>query len=305
MININDDYLTKRDFMNSVSAPNVRWGIVCMMLAVFIYATVNAVVKDVMGSYHLTQIIFLRFSLALIPCAFMVYQSGGLHTLKTSTLKLHFFSGLLAVVDLALLFTSFKKLPLADANAICFSTTFFVTLMSYPILKEKVGIHRWIAVILGFIGILIMANPSGELFNYSALMCLMFAVGDSVLMIFARLLSRSNHSNTIVFYCSFFAASVTLCFMPFVWVTPSFADFLKLAFLGIGAGSAQILLTYAYRYAQASQVAPVIYTSILWSTLYGYFIWQEIPSRDAIIGGVVIICAGLYLVYQETRSKIP
>ncbi|MGI4850660.1 MAG: DMT family transporter [Janthinobacterium lividum] len=289
--------------MTSSSVVNVRWGIICMMLAIFMYATVNAVVKDVMGSYPLMQIIFLRFSLALIPCAFMIYQSGGLHTLKTNNLKSHFFCGCMAVLNLTMLFTSFKQLPLADANAICFSTIFFVTLMSYPILKERVGFHRWLAVILGFAGILVMANPSGELFNYSALMCLIFAFGDGVLMIFARLLSRTNHSSTIVFYCSLFAASIALCFMPFVWITPSFTDFLKLAFLGVGAGTAQILLTYAYRYAQATQVAPVIYTSILWSTMYGYFIWGEVPSHEAMLGGLLIICAGLYLIYHETRAQ--
>ena len=289
--------------MNSSLGLNVRLGIICMMLAVFIYATVNAVVKDVMNSYPLMQIIFLRFSLALIPCAFIVFQNGGIKTLQTTTLKSHFFCGSLAVLNLTMLFTSFKRLPLADANAISFSTIFFVTLMSYPILKEKVGFHRWLAVILGFAGILVMANPSGELFNYSALMCLIFAFGDGVIMIFARLLSRTNNSNTIVFYCSLFATCIALCFMPFVWITPPLNDFLKLAFLGIGAGSAQILLTYAYRYAQATQVAPVIYTSILWSVLYGYFLWGEVPSYDAMLGGLLIICAGLYLIYQETRSQ--
>ncbi len=287
----------------SSSTNNVRLGMFCMMCAVFLYSTVNAVVKDVMGSYPLMQIIFLRFSLALFPCVFMIRQSGGIHTLKTTDLKTHFFSGSLAVLNLTFLFSSFKQLPLADATAVSFSTILFVTLLSYPILKESVGRHRWFAVILGFMGILVMANPSGELFNYGGLMCLMFAFGDGILMIFARLLSRTNTSSTIVFYCSLFAALIALCFMPFVWITPNFKDFLKLAFLGIGAGSAQILMTYAYRYAQASQVAPVLYTSILWSALYGYCLWGEIPSSEALWGGFLVICAGLYLIYWETRPR--
>lgn len=288
--------------MSHQSISQTGLGVLYMTLAVFMYATVNAVVKDVVESYPLMQIIFLRFFLALLPCGYMVYQSGGLKSLNTPNLKIHIFCGGLGVLNLALLFSSFKILPLADVNAFVFSTILFITLMSYPLLREKVGFHRWLAVISGFGGVLIMANPSGDLFNLGALMCILFAFGDGVLMIFARLLSRTDKSSTIVFYCSFFAATVAALFVPYVWVMPGGIDFFKFLFLGIGSGSAQILLTYAYRHAQAVLVAPVIYTSILWSAFYGYYFWGETPSHEAIVGGSVVILSGLYLVYWEKRQ---
>lgn len=283
-------------------AEQTRIGVFYMAIAIFMFSTVNAVVKDVMGVYPLMQIIFLRFFFALLPCSFMVYQNGGIKSLKTPNLKSHFFCGSLAVLNLALLFSSFKVLPLADVTAFAFSTILFITLLSYPLLKEIVGLHRWFAVILGFGGVLIMLNPSGELFHIGSLMALVFAFGDGLIMIFARLLSRTDKSSTIVFYCSLIAAMIAAFFVPFVWVMPNVTDFFKLVFLGIGSGTAQILLTYAYRYAQATLIAPVIYTAILWSAFYGYYFWGEVPSSEAIFGGSLVIFSGLYLIYWEKRQ---
>jgi drug/metabolite transporter (DMT)-like permease len=282
-----------------------RIGIFYMLFAIFIFSTVNAMVKDVINSYPLMQIIFLRFSCALLPCAFTIYQSGGWKTLKTSNLKAHFFCGCVAVLNLSLLFSSFKFLPLADVTAFAFSTILFITLMSYPILKEKVEFHRWLAVIGGFLGVLIMLNPSGDLFNIGSLMAVIFAFGDGLLMVFARLLSRTDKSSTIVFYCSFIACAISALFVPFVWIKPSLVDMLKLIFLGAGSGTAQILLTYAYRYAQAALVAPVIYTAILWSTFYGYYFWGEVPSLETLTGGSLVVLSGFYLIYKETISQSP
>lgn len=283
-------------------AAQTRIGVFYMVVAIFMFSTVNAVVKDVMSAYPLMQIIFLRFFFALLPCCFMVYQSGGIKSLKTPNLKFHFFCGSLAVLNLALLFSSFKVLPLADATAFAFSSILFITLMSYPILKEIVGFHRWLAVILGFGGVLIMVNPSGELFHIGSLMAIIFAFGDGLIMIFARLLSRTDKSSTIVFYCSLIAASVAALFAPFVWVMPNPMDSLKLVFLGVGSGTAQILLTYAYRHAQVALIAPVIYTAILWSAFYGYYFWGETPSSEAVLGGSLVIFSGLYLIYWERRQ---
>lgn len=279
-------------------------GVLFMALGVFIFATVNALVKDVVASYPLMQVVFFRFFLALFPCIYLVYKSGGWSTLKTPNLKFHLFSGVLCVINLGLLFSAFKLLPLADANALSFSSIIFVTLMSYPLLKEPVGRQRWIAILLGFVGVTIMARPTGDFMNPGIIMCLLFALGDALIMVFARLLSRTDKSSTIVFYCSFFAAVVAGFFLPHVWVVPTPLDGIKFLVLGVGAGTAQIFLTYAYRYAQAALVAPVLYTSLLWSSFYGYTFWGECPGHNALLGASVLILSGLYLVYSEQKMPL-
>ena len=285
-----------------LSSYQTRLGVFYMATAIFMFATVNAVVKDVVSLYPVMQVIFFRFLFALLPCSFMVYKSGGLASLKTPNLKSHLFCGGLAVLNLVLLFSTFKIVPLADVTAFAFSTILFVTLLSYPLLGEVVGLYRWFAVLLGFLGVLIMANPSGNLFHIGALMALIFAFGDALMMIFARLLARTDKSSSIVFYCSLFAMILSGSFAMFSWVWPSFTDFLKLFFLGVGSGVAQLLLTFAYRHAQAALIAPVIYTAILWSTFYGYYFWGEIPSKEALLGGSLVIISGLALIYGEKKK---
>jgi drug/metabolite transporter (DMT)-like permease len=286
---------------------NARLGILLIVASSLTFALMNAVVK--MVSHHLgpVEIGFFRQLFSLVPVMAMVMRQGGPAMLRTRRPIGHLFRGLIGNSAMIIFFLSVAKLPLADANALSFASPLFVTALSMPLLGEAVGKHRWSAVAVGFAGVMVMTNPGGDWFSgnagVGAGMGVLAAFMSALMTITIRQLNKTEPPVRIVFY---FATIGTLFFgamMTIFWVTPTPAELVGLIVIGLIGGLSQLLMTYAYRHAPASTLAPFGYVSILWSTVLGYLIWSDLPGARILIGAAIVIVSGLYIIYRETRQR--
>ena len=286
---------------------NARLGILLILASSVSFALMNAVVKLVSGHLGPVEIGFFRQVFSLIPVVSMVMHQGGPSILRTDRPFGHLFRGLIGNSAMIIFFLSVARLPLADANALSFASPLFVTALSLPLLGEAVGKHRWSAVIVGFAGVMVMTNPGGNWFSgglgIGAGMGVLAAFMSALMTITIRQLNKTEPPVRIVFY---FATIGTVFFgglVIFFWVTPTLLELAGLFLVGMIGGLSQLLMTYAYRHAPASTLAPFGYVSILWSTALGFLIWSELPGPRMLIGSAIVIASGLYIIYRETRVR--
>jgi drug/metabolite transporter (DMT)-like permease len=271
------------------------------------FALMNAVVKLISGRLGPIEIGFFRQVFSMFPVISFVMHQGGFSVLRTQRPFGHLFRGLIGNSAMIIFFLSVARLPLADANALSFASPLFVTALSMPLLGEAVGRHRWSAVAVGFVGVVIMTNPSGAIFSgaagIGAGLGVLAAFMSALMTITIRQLNKTEAPATIVFY---FATIGTLFFgamLAFFWVAPNVREWVGLTVVGLIGGVSQLLMTYAYRHAPASTLAPFGYVSILWSTLLGFLIWSDLPGSRIMIGSAIVIASGLYIIYRETRRQ--
>lgn len=295
---------------SKISSDNTKLGILLILASSVSFALMNAVVKMVSGHLGPVEIGFFRQVFSLIPVVSVVMHQGGPPILRTERPFGHLFRGLIGNSAMIIFFLSVARLPLADANALSFASPLFITALSMPLLGEAVGKHRWSAVIVGFAGVMVMTNPGGNWFNggsgIGAGMGVLAAFMSALMTITIRQLNKTEPPVRIVFY---FATIGTVFFgamLTFFWVTPTPLELAELLVVGLIGGLSQLLMTYAYRHAPASTLAPFGYVSILWSTALGFLIWSELPGSRMLIGSAIVIVSGLYIIYRETRmhSKV-
>ncbi|NCP62355.1 MAG: DMT family transporter [Alphaproteobacteria bacterium] len=282
---------------------NVKSGILCMILAMFIFAVVNVTVKGLASTYGVWQITFCRFFFVLFPVLYLLKKEGGKSALKPVKLHLLAATGIIGSFAVFILFKAFQTGRLADVTALAYSSILFVTALSVPFLKEAVGWRRWAAVVVGFSGVLLMANPDMG-FQTGSLLAVCFAFMDAVIMILLRISTRYNAIGTTVFYMALFAALTAFPFMLMEFSMPNNrTDFALLAFLGLGGGVGQIFLTRAYSIAPAVAVAPMIYTSMIWGALFGIFFFGESLTLPLVSGAVIVILCSIYIIYRENVER--
>lgn len=283
---------------------NITAGIISMLLAMFIFGVTNIAVKDLSSTYSIWQITFARFFFVLIPAAYMLKREGGLTALIPQRPRLLLVIGIASAYAVFILFTAFQKGQLAEVTALAYSSILFLTALSVPFLKEKVGWRRWIAVMIGFSGVLIMTGPQGSSLQVGTILAIIFALMDASVMILLRIITQVEKISTTVFYGASIAALVAgLHMIPdFQW-PHSWGHFAAFAFIGIGGGIGQILLTKAYSIAPAVAVAPMIYTSLLWGALFGVLFFGETLTLNLIAGGLVVILCSIYIIYRENIER--
>jgi len=206
-------------------------------------------------------------------------------------------------------FSALARLPIVDATAISFAAPLITVALAAILLKERVRIYRWSAVIVGFIGILVMLapyfDPALRVHAATSTLGLMFAIGGAVSsaasVIQTRHLTESETTSSIVFYFSLICAFAGLATWPLGWVTPAWPELAALAALGLCGGLGHIFLTESYRLAPASVVAPFDYTSMIWVFLLGYFFFHELPSLYVLVGAAIIAGAGLLVIWRERQ----
>lgn len=287
------------------------FGIALINLAVVVFTGMDAVIKGVSGTFPTGELVFFRNLFAFAPIlGFMMWQGGV--SLRTRHLGGHLMRGLFGVSAMYCYFLSYKLLPLSDAIALGLSGPIFLTILSIPFLGEHVGVRRWSACIVGFIGVLIMTRPT-MLFGAAggwqpeALVPLLAAVFYALAMISIRKLTGTEGSGTIVFYFTVFATLAGLATAPLgafypdlAWVWPAPAEWLIVLAIGLMGGSAQILLTIAYRSAPVSVVAPFDYMALVYGFVLGFAFFAEIPDSYLLIGGATVVASGVYIVHRET-----
>jgi len=204
------------------------------------------------------------------------------------------------------MFLALRVLSLGSATAISFSAPLFTTLLAILILKEKVGVHRWSALVVGFVGVLVVTHPGAESLNYGAFFALANAVLISTVAVAIRRMSATESIATLTLYQMAIIAVCTLFLLPLGFRLPGWADMAGLAFAGIGNGIAQIWWTRSLSLAPPSAVVPFNYLSLLWATVLGFAIWGDVPTASLVVGAAIVVASGLYILWRETgRRRLP
>jgi drug/metabolite transporter (DMT)-like permease len=289
--------------LSSSFYPSVKRGILYMLGAMLVFSILNAIVKDTTVRYDPIQLVFFRCFFASLPCAIFMCVKGGWILPSSSDWKIHLKRAFLLPIGLLFLFLGIGRVPLSVSMALYFSATLFLVMLSYPILKERVGFVQWLAVAVGLIGVLIIAKPGGEVFHFGALFVIMGAFMESVYNLYGRVLSATYNSFMLTFLGSLLPAFVILFALPFVWITPDFSGWVALISLGLGGGLGQLCVTFAYRHAPAGTIAPMIYSAILWSVLFDIILYGNWPTQSLFLGCGIIITSGLIIVFSESRAR--
>jgi drug/metabolite transporter (DMT)-like permease len=277
-------------------------GFLYMFMSVCAFSLMDIIVKWSVD-YPIGQVLFFRGFFGILFYFFIIprdrlhnfYQTkrAGLHTLRC-------LSGLIALVAI---FIALRKLPLATVVSISFAAPIFTTIFSIFLLSEKVGIYRWLAVIVGFIGILVITEPGISQLNIYYIFPIIFCLGLSYVAISIRQLSTTEPVWLISFYFSLSITLLSFLTIPQGWVMPNLQDFILLSFVGIFGGVANLWLGQSYKYSEVSLVTPLKYLALLFAIIFGYFIWGEVPTIKTLAGALLVIISTLIIFRREIYNK--
>ncbi|MBV6633105.1 MAG: DMT family transporter [Alphaproteobacteria bacterium] len=280
-------------------------GVVLMVAGISILASMDVLIKIISQSYSIPQVIFFRSLLSLPVLLLCLRFEGGWKALKTERPFLHVSRGFVMALTTACFVFSFQQLPLSDVYSIIFSSPLIVTLLAIPLLGERVGMHRMAAVAVGFIGVIIAMQPGFAQNNPATYVALFGAFSYAMVQIFIRQMSETESTAAITIYGTIMIMTCAGAVLPWFWTTPTLADFAILAVIGAMGGAGQYCLTSAFRYADASLLSPYNYLSLIWGAFYGFAVFGDIPGLATIIGSVIIVASGLYIIHREAgRSKL-
>lgn len=279
-------------------------GITCVLIGLLGMSLMDACAKLLGEGYAISQVIMVRNGVGvLLVLAFVLFSGDGFRSLRAERIGLLILRTVFSLAAAFLFFTGLRYMPLADAFAIAFTAPLFITALSVPILGEQVGIRRWMAVIVGFIGVLVVIQPGTSSFRIEALLPLSAALGYALTMLVSRKMTRDMTTSSIMFWSSLGAALATLTMMPSQWQTPTSSDLAIFLFMGVTGTFGIALITQAYRFAPAAVIAPFDYSALLWAILLGWFIWGDLPGPNVWLGASVLIASGLYILHRETRKR--
>jgi drug/metabolite transporter (DMT)-like permease len=295
--------------MPVASREEIRAGIFYMIASVAVFSVINAVVKWEAARYPLNEVVFFRCLFSLVPCLALLAATGGFRRLRTQRLKEHIGRGAMQFISMMSIFAAFGLMPLADAVSISFSSPLFLTLLSIPLLGERVGRHRWAAVLVGFLGVLVMIRAGGGfgggIASTGALLALSSALIGASVTIAVRRMTLTEATATLVTYQALVTTVLSAVLLPFAWTTPDWQDVLAMAAIGLCSAVGQYWWTQAFRFAPAAVAAPFSYLAMIWALLLGYFVWGDVPTPLLLTGAMVVAVSGLYILYRETVRRTP
>ncbi len=275
-------------------------GIALMCGAVLSFACLDAIAKYLNGYMDTLQVVWARYTGAFILTLFIFNPVSRPGMLRTKRPVLQLVRSAMLLGSTLTNFLAFRYLQLDQALSILFSTPFMVAILAGPMLGEWIGWRRWLAIMVGFSGVILVTRPGAGGVHWAALLSVASAVFYALYIVSTRILSRSDSSDTTLFYSNLVGAVAMLPVLPFVWQTPDdpFIIFLMVAFGAFGSFG-HYLLIVAHRLAPASVLAPFMYTQLLWATGFGYFVFGDIPNRWTLAGASLLIASGLYLLHRE------
>ena len=273
-----------------------------MFMSICAFSVMDIIVKW-SEHYPLGQVLFFRGFFGIVFYFFIIPRERLSNFYYTKRAGLHFlrcFSGLIALVAI---FIALRSLPLATVVSISFAAPIFTTIFSIFLLSEKVGIYRWLAVIVGFVGILIITEPGITSLNIYYIFPIIFCIGLSYVAITIRKLSTSEPVWLISLFFSISITLLSLLSIPFGWVMPTIKDFLILAMIGIFGGVANLWLSQSYKYSEVSLVTPLKYLALVFAIIFGYLIWDEVPTIKSLFGAALVIFSTLIIFRREIYKK--
>ena len=272
------------------------------MVAAAGFTVMSTMIKVLGSTLHVTQIILVRQLVILIIMLPAITREFP-QSLHTDRPVLHLTRVAVALVAMTAGFTAVINMPLADATAIGFAKSFFVTIFAIIILNEVVGIRRWAALIVGFAGVLIMLRPGGADFTVYGIYALIGAAAAGMVMVIIRLLSRTERPASILVFQAVGVALVLSFPAYFYWQTPTPIEWGLMILVGATGWISQLSNIHAYKLGEASLLAPIEYTRLIYATLIGIVVFSEFPDMATIIGAFVVVLASAYTIHREYQRK--
>lgn len=296
---------------------NLFKAIAAKLISLVLFVIMSAMVRYVSETVPLGQVVFLRSACAVLPVVIIYAWRHELTAAVVTRRPLgHLGRGLISVCGMFLNFAALARLPLVDATAISFAAPLMTVAFAAIFLGERVRIYRWSAVAVGFVGVLVMLWPYLDFRQFSAegaaaasatigaACALLGAVTNAGSVVQTRRLTETETTSSIVFYFSLSCAVAGLATLPFGWVMPTLPVLAALISIGILGGLAHIILTSSYRYAPASLVAPLDYSSMIWAFLLGYAMFGEVPTVYIFVGGSIVTASGIFVIWRERQLRL-
>jgi drug/metabolite transporter (DMT)-like permease len=293
-------------------------GILLLCIGIAVFSLQDVILKRLSGGYPLSEAMTLRALVTAPLLMILAHRDGGLGTLFTPGLRQMLGRGAIMFLAYTAYYLGLAGLPMATAVALYFSAPLFITLLSATMLGEDVGLRRWIGVLTGFAGVIIMVRPGSSLFDWAALLPVVSGMAYALSMVTARRLGSHETAPALAFWgnavflvgalvlAAVFGsgrfdtdATPSLAFLTRAWVTPTLPDAALMMACGVIAAAGLTLLTQAYRIGEAHAVTPFEYSAMIWGVLNGWLFWGDWPDRVGWIGIAVIVAAGLYVLWRE------
>jgi drug/metabolite transporter (DMT)-like permease len=283
------------------SARSLLHGIGFMLFMTLCFSSLDASAKYISSELPLFVVVWGRYVFHFLFVTLFFFRGAPGSILYTRRLKLQILRSVLLVGSGVSLGGALMYLPLADCTIISFASPLLVTALSFPLLGESVGMHRWGVVIFGLFGTLLVIRPGMGIFHWASILPLVTAFFYANMQITTRILGRTDHPLTTLFYSSTGGLLVSSMAVFFVWVTPSPEQWLVLVWLGFLGAVGHYFMIKAFEIAPASLLVPFDYVTLIWAMLLGFFLFRDLPDGWTIAGAAVIITSGLYLIKHERR----
>ena len=298
MININEN--------NKMIKNQNHLGGICMVLSVLFFSLMDVLIK-ITDEYDVGQVMFSRALFGLIPIFFLIPKNKIKNFYKTKYISLHFYRSFVGTIAMFAIFVGLRNLELAEVTSMAFSGPIWVVIFSILFLGEKIRARRWIAVGLGFVGVLIISKPGFENLNFYYIYPIIFTLGFAGVSIFIRKLTLVGEPvYLIAFYFSICSAIFGLLTLPFGgWVMPTKYDLGLLILIGLFGSVANLLLTKSYQLAEVSLTTPLKYLSLVFAIIFGFYFFNEVPTFYTLSGAGLIVISSAIIFIREHQLKKP
>lgn len=281
---------------------NVPLGIAYMLLTTLFFVTLDASAKYLMDTLPVAQVVWARFVFHLVFITVLLGPRLARY-IRSNTLKMQLVRSALMLATNGLFFAGLQFASLTTATSITFLGPIIVTILSIPLLGEAVGLRRWIGVVFGFAGAMIIIRPGSGVMDLAGVFFLATAFSHACYQIITRKIRTIDHPYTTVFYTAIAGAVVMSAIVPFQWVTPSLEQWAIMAALGACGAIGHFFLIKSLQAAPAAAVVPFSYASLVWAALYGFFLFADLPDLWTVTGAAIIAASGLYIFYREQQLK--
>jgi len=282
------------------------YGIFWMLLASFLFVSMDTIVKYLVQIYSVPQVVWARYSFHML--FLILFLRGRLpKVMATQRLGIQLFRSLLLLATTGLFFLALRFVPLAEVSAIMFIGPIIVTALSVPLLREQVGVHRWAGVLVGFTGALVMLHPGAEAMAVASLLPVSAACVYAFYQITTRMLSRTDGPMTTLVYTAVVGTLAAGVAAPFYWEAPDMTGWGLMVLLGLLGGAGHFAVIKAFQSSNAATITPFGYINLIWATLSGIVFFGEYPQLRILVGAGIIVCSGLYIFHREriqTRQKM-
>lgn len=284
-----------------MEASNARRGVMLMLLGTTLFSFNDALGKLMVSDFAVGQILAVRSLAALVVLAPLILRAGVRETFFVEEPGRHLVRVVLVAIEVAMFYWAVRYLPLAETMTIYQACPLFVTALSVPLLGERATRRQWLAVAIGFAGVLLVMRPGSAIFSWPSLVALGGTLAFALMLISTRTL-RTSGAMTLITWQTIGVAALGLVTLPFGWPPLDFKGFLLLALIGVVATLAHMCVNKALSLAPAALVVPFNYTLLLWAVFFGYVIWQDVPTPLMVLGGCLIVASGFYI-FRTSQAK--